>query len=272
MASMTERDWRPRYLQVAEDLRDQINRGELPAGEPLPSETVLSETYKLSRTSVRNAIKQLKDWGLVRAEQGRGTYVRAPRQRVRRTTERYQWEKDRVRLSEEERRKTGATEKDTGLTMDGLTFHAEYGTVEASETLAATFGVPVGTRLLHRRYQTSSRQENAPLSLVYSWLPYDLVSANPALLSADNEPWPGGTQHQLYTVGIEIDRIVDELRARPPQPDEAAILDVEPGVSVIVLRKISIDTQGRVVEVAENILPGDRYELVYNTQLERWSE
>ncbi|MGW3363606.1 GntR family transcriptional regulator [Streptosporangium canum] len=269
---MTERDWRPRYLQVAEDLRDQILRGGLPAGQPLPSETVLSETYELSRTSVRNAIKLLKDWGLVRAEQGRGTYVRAPRQRVRRTTERYQWEKNRVRLPEEERRKTGATEKDTGLTIDDLSFHAEYATIEATEDLATRFGVPAGTRLLHRVYRTASRKENAPLSLIRSWLVYDMAAVNADLLSADNEPWPGGTQHQLFTIGIEIDRIVDEVTARPPQPDEAETLDIEAGVSVLVLRKTSIDTEGRVVEIAESILPGDRTELVYTTQLERWSE
>ncbi|MFG1753665.1 GntR family transcriptional regulator [Streptosporangium sandarakinum] len=269
---MTERDWRPRYLQVAEDLRDRINRGEIPADNPLPSEPALADAYGLSRTSVRNAIKQLKDWGLVRTEQGKGTYVRAPRQRVRRTTERYQWEKNRVRLPEEERRKTGATEKDTGLTIDDLAFHAEYTTVEASEDLAAKFGVPTGSRLLHRIYKTSSRKENSPLSLVRSWLVYDMVAANPDLLTVKKEPWPGGTQHQLYTLGVEIDHIMDEVTARPPQPDEAEILDIETGVSVLVLRKTSFDTEGRVVEVAESILPGDRTELVYITQLERWSE
>ncbi len=270
MTTVSERDWRPRYLQVAEELRDQILRGELAAGTALPSEPVLSERYDLSRTSVRSAIKQLKDWGLVRAEQGKGTYVRAPRQKVRRTTDRYQWEKDRVHLSEEERRKTGATERDTGLTVDELDFSAEYNTVSATPDLARRFGVPEGTQLLHRVFRTRSRKENAPLSLVHSWLVYETVAANPDLLLADKEPWPGGTQHQLFTIGIEIDRIVDEVTARPPQPDEAAILDIEPGVSVLILRKISIDITGRVVEVSEVVLPGDRTELVYTTQLERW--
>ncbi len=44
-----------------------------------------------------------------------------------------------------------------------------------------------------------------------SWLVYDLVASNPDLLDPSNEPWPGGTQHQLSTVGIELARISMQL-------------------------------------------------------------
>ncbi|MEH1126487.1 GntR family transcriptional regulator [Micromonospora sp. CPCC 206061] len=268
---MITRDWRPRYLQLAEELRGQITRGELAPGTALPSETELADTSGLSRTSVRNAIRQLREWGLVRAEQGRGTYVRAPRQRVRRrNTERYQWEKNRVHLPEAERRKTGGTEHDTGLTVEDLKFHAEFAQVVADEDMAGAFGVEPGTALLRRVYWTSSRHETAPLSVSYSYLVHDMVKGNPDLLSADMEPWPGGTQHQLYTVGIELDRIVDVVTARPPSPEEAELLDIEPGVSVLTVRKTSHDTDDQVVEVCDIVFPGDRTELVYSTKLSRW--
>lgn len=270
---MIKRDWRPRYIQLAEELRRQILSGELPAGAPMPSETALAASWGMSRTSVRNAIRLLREWGLVRAEQGRGTYVRAPRTRVRRRNmERYQWEKDRVHASEEERRSSGGTEHDTGLTVDDLAFHARYSIVPANDDLAERFGVPVGTRLLQRVYWTSVRSEDAPLSMSRSYLVYDMVAANPALLDEANEPWPGGTQHQLYTIGIEVDRITDEITARPPTPDEAEVLRIESGVSVLALRKTSVDTTGRVVEIAETVYPGDRTELVYTIQLKRWSQ
>ncbi len=265
------RDWRPRYLQLAEELRARIVSGELPQGSAMPSETELADTSGLSRTSVRNAIRQLREWGLVRAEQGRGTYVRAPRQRVRRrNTERYQWEKDRALASEVERRRSGGTEHDTGLTVDDLKFHAEYTSVDADEDMASVFNLPIGTRLLRRVYWTSSRHESAPLSISYSYLPYELVAKNPDLLDQENEPWPGGTMHQLHTIGVEVDQITDEIRARPPSPDEAELLDIEAGVSVLTVRKISTDINGQVVEVADIVLPGDRTELVYTTVLKRW--
>ncbi|WP_249714908.1 GntR family transcriptional regulator [Rhizomonospora bruguierae] len=268
---MSTRDWRPKYLQLAEELRRQILSGQLAAGTALPSETELADHWDLSRTSVRNAIRMLRDWGLVRAEQGRGTYVRAPRQRVRRrNTERYQWEKDRALLSEEDRRREGGAEHDTGLSVDDLKFHAEYAEQGADEGLAEAFGVEVGTKLLRRTYWTSSRHESAPLSFSHSYLPLDVISSNPDLLDASKEPWPGGTQHQLSTVGVEVDRIVDEIRARPPSPDEAELLEIDSGVSVLTVRKTSIDNDGRVVEVADVVFPGDRTELVYTNKLKRW--
>ncbi|MEO3746085.1 GntR family transcriptional regulator [Plantactinospora sp. B5E13] len=268
---MTSQNRRPGYLRLAQELRERIMSGELPRGSAMPSETELSESSQMSRTSVRNAIRQLREWGLVRAEQGRGTYVRAPRQRIRRrNTQRYQWEKDRVLLDDAERRRTGGTEHDTGWAAHDLRFHAEYSQVEADQEMAAAFGLPVGAPLLRRVYWTSSRHETAPLSASYSYLPYDLVKANKQLLSADQEPWPGGTQHQLSTVGVELDRIEEVVRARPPLPDEAELLDIEPGVAVLDVRKTSYDITDRVVEVADVVFPGDRTELCFTTTLQRW--
>lgn len=269
---MIDHDWRPRYIQLAERLRDEIVSGARKPGDPLPSEPELAEASGMSRTSVRNAIRKLRDWGLVRAEQGRGTYVRAPRQRVRRHhVESYQWEKDQALFPDAARRTMGATEHDTGLGMSGLSFRARYSTVPATDDLAERFGVGPGTLLLLREYWTGSSVEDLPLNLVHSYLVHDVVSRNPDLVDETKEPWPGGTQHQLLTIGIEIDRIVDEITARPPLPEESTALGIESGVSVLALRKTSIDTTDKVVEYSEVILPGDRTEIVYTTRLARWS-
>jgi GntR family transcriptional regulator len=156
--------------------------------------------------------------------------------------------------------------------MADLDFHAEYHTVPANEDLAQLFGVPVGAKLLQRNYTTRVKRETTPLNIVHSYLVYDTVAENPALLDAANEPWPGGTQHQLYTIGIELDRIIEHLTARPPNADEAEALDLPPGVSVFVLRKTSVDTKDCVAEVSDVIFPGDRTEFVYTTKLARWSK
>ncbi len=63
---------------------------------------------------------------------------------------------------------------------------------------------------------------------------------------------------------------VDEVSARPPQGDEAEQLGITAGVAVLVLRKTSIDTHGRVVEISDVIMPGDRTVMTYQTSLERW--
>jgi GntR family transcriptional regulator len=75
----------------------------------------------------------------------------------------------------------------------------------------------------------------------------------------------------LSTVGVELDRIVDRLTARAPTTAEAEALGLpSPAVPVLVLRKTSIDTTGRVVEVSDLLLPGDRSELIYTSALARW--
>ncbi|MGW3567237.1 GntR family transcriptional regulator [Streptomyces sp. NPDC000941] len=188
---------------------------------------------------------------------------------VERNNDRHQWEKGRARRSRAERLKTGSTERDTGLEAADLVFRAEYREATADEDRAAVFGVPVGTRLLERIYRTNCR-EDFPLALVRSYFVRDVVAANPELLDDSNEPWPGGTQSQLYTLGIELDRVEERITARPPTVAEAEELGLKKGVSVILLRKISIDVNGRVVEFSDVTLSGDRTELVFTTQLKRW--
>ncbi|MDW6060757.1 UTRA domain-containing protein [Streptomyces sp. FXJ1.4098] len=199
-----------------------------------------------------------------------GIFVREPRRRrVERNNDRHQWEKDRARQSRAERLKTGSTEHDTGLETADLVFRAEYREATADEDRAAVFGVPVGTRLLERIYRTNCR-EDFPLALVRSYLVRDVVAADPELLDDSNEPWPGGTQSQLYALGIELDRVEERITARPPTVEEAEELGLKKGVSVILLRKISVDINGRVVEFSDVTLSGDRTELVFTTPLKRW--
>lgn len=259
-----------RYEQIADALRGQIRAGQLTPGDRLPAETELRETYRVSLPTIRQALAVLQAEGLVEKRHGRGNFVRKPRRKVQRSNDRHQWEKDRARASQEERETTGATEHDTGLTVNDLVFSAEYRQAKADEELAAAFGVPVGTMLLERIYRTRYQEEDFPFNVSYSYLLHDMVASNPDLLDAAKEPWPGGTQSQLHTVGVEVDRVEEHVTARPPTVEEMEELGLTAGVAVMVLRKTSTDVNGRVVDVSRVILPGDRTELVFTTPLARW--
>lgn len=65
----------PRYLALAEDLSDAIKSGQFPVGALLPTEAELCDKYKVSRHTVREAIRKLRDLGLVSRHQGVGTRV-----------------------------------------------------------------------------------------------------------------------------------------------------------------------------------------------------
>jgi GntR family transcriptional regulator len=259
-----------KYERIADQLRQQIRSGKLRPGQQLGSQMEMAAQHRVSLPTIQQALSVLETEGLIDAVHGVGTYVREPRQRIRRTQDRYQWEKARALHSRDERSQTGSTEYDTGLDMDDLDFHAEYRTADAPVDLAEAFGVEPGSKLLHRIYRTLIHSEGAAVSLIDSYLVYEVAAANPELVDAGNEPWPGGTFHQLRSIGIEVERVVDEITARPPQGDESEQLGIGPGVAVLALRKTSIDTDGRTVEISDVIMPGDRTVMTYQTRLDPW--
>jgi len=258
------------YEVIADDLRRSIREGKRKPGDKLPSETDLASHYKRSVPTVQNALRVLNEEGLIDKQHGRGNFVRRPRTMARRTNDRHQWEKNRAREPVEERAQTGATEHDTGLELDDLVFHASYREIKAVRDIAVAMGVPEETALVERTYRTRYAAESAPFNLVTSYLVRDMIAGNPDLLDETKEPWPGGSQNQLYTVGIELDRIEERVTARPPTPEEADELELPRGTSVLVLRKTSYDINDRVVDVSDIVLPGDRTELLFTTPLERW--
>src|SRR5699024_6345778 len=145
-----------------------------------------------------------------------------------------------------------------------------YDVVHPPADVAVELALDAGAYVVRRKY-VRQHAEGAGVSTATSYLPYELVSPNPKLLDANNEPWAGGTIHQLSTVGIEIDQITDYVTATMATRDEQAEQDIPPGTPVIRIRKISTATTGRPVEVTDIPAPADRTTLIYTTQLERWS-
>jgi GntR family transcriptional regulator len=74
----------PRYLQLAQILREQIEAGELPAGTPIPSKRVIRQTYGVAGSTCDRAVDVLKEAGMLVTVPGLGLYV----------TERKHWRKD----------------------------------------------------------------------------------------------------------------------------------------------------------------------------------
>ena len=68
-------DPRPPYVQIAADLRKQIDSGRYDPGDRLPSNAVLRDTYKSATETVRRALALLREEGLVETHSTRGTFV-----------------------------------------------------------------------------------------------------------------------------------------------------------------------------------------------------
>ena len=84
LTAMTDRDDGPRfdprgpglvYMLIADDIAGQIERGELVVDQRLPGEADLAAAYGAARMTVRRAIRELRERGLVRVVTGKGTFV-----------------------------------------------------------------------------------------------------------------------------------------------------------------------------------------------------
>jgi DNA-binding transcriptional regulator YhcF (GntR family) len=73
---VTSDDSRPAYLQVANALRAEIADGLLKPGQRLPSVRDLSEKHDIAPVTARNALRVLRDEGLIYSRSTRGYFVR----------------------------------------------------------------------------------------------------------------------------------------------------------------------------------------------------
>jgi GntR family transcriptional regulator, transcriptional repressor for pyruvate dehydrogenase complex len=63
------------YEQVIQQIKDMIADGTLKKGDKLPSERELVEDLKVSRTSIREALRSMEDIGIVECKQGEGNFI-----------------------------------------------------------------------------------------------------------------------------------------------------------------------------------------------------
>ena len=239
------------YEHIAEELRTAILTRQYSPGDRLPRHEDLADQYGVSSIVIRQAIGQLKAAGLVETSGRGGTVVRErpPVRRISMDRYRADWEPQDPNAP-----RTSFT-SDQGISWSQYRLDKRYEWIEADERLAALFGIPVGTRVLDRRFVFYAAGVPSQMS-------------RPCLLAADvegtpvadphTEPWPGGTIAQLRSLGIEVDEIVEETSVRMPTGTEAAALRIGAGVPVFAVTRQML-AQGRVVEVADPIvIPGDR--------------
>lgn len=123
----------PLYQQVMDDLKGEIARGVYVAGSRIPAEMELAKSYGVGRITVRRAIEELSRAGYLNRQQGRGTFVCAPKlkRKIR--------QKDDVQSFSDACRVNG---------MEPGACVISRKILPADSTEAQFFGVPVGTDLI----------------------------------------------------------------------------------------------------------------------------
>lgn len=230
----------PYYYQIEEWLRSQIEQGILKPGDLLPTEKALGEQLGVSRITIRQALKNLTDAGLVERRRAKGTFVAYPRTVV-------PFVRNQLR---------GLTEE---LSRDGLLVRSKVLTQEvvpaAGEAMHA-MQVPANTPLfLIRRLRSV---QNIPIVIETSYHPH---ARFPELLEMDLN------NRSIYEI------LESKYQARPVQATDsffaeiaskevAQLLEIETGAPIMNFKRIARDRQGEIMEFTFSIYRADYYQFV----------
>ncbi|MGW5690988.1 GntR family transcriptional regulator [Streptomyces asiaticus] len=237
------------FRQIADALREAIDKGRFREGDKLPSETELVDHFGVSRMTVRNALSLLQQEGLVLSEHGKGVFVR-PRPPVRRLAS------DRFARRHRDQGKAAFTVEAEAAGSRPEVDSLEVKEERPSQDISARLGSPRKVLARRRRYLLDGR----PVEFATSYLPLDLARNTPI---AQPNPGPGGIYARLEEMGHRLDHFDEEIRARMPSPAEVRTLQLASGVPVIHLVRTAYDSEGRAVEVCDTVMAADAYVLAY---------
>ncbi|RWB39727.1 MAG: GntR family transcriptional regulator [Mesorhizobium sp.] len=231
-----------RYAQLARELADGIASGRFPVGSVLPTEFELCDLYDASRHTVRAAMKELQDQGLVSRRKKLGTRVEASTPIVR---------GNRLSLATlEELVQFGATH---------VRAVQEIAEVTTDRVLAKELGCAVGRRWLRI---SSLRHDTAGDGLPIGWTEV-YIDKRYAMLADEVQTTPDALISSLIEKrfgrrSAEIRQDVGGVIIDGPMADRLGVPTNSPGLRVV--RKY-LDGAGACFEVSISIHPADRFSI-----------
>lgn len=224
-------------FQISDALRRQIESGALPAQSAIPSERELAQQLGVSRMTVRAAIDDLVDEGLLIRRQGRKTIV----------------------ADEKISRAAGFTSFSEEMRLRGWepkSVVRQVTTQLADVAIAAQLGLPVGGRvILLERLRFA---DDEPLAYEVVHLPHSRFPDLPAMDLANSS---------LYELlesryGVRPVYAEESVEAVLMSVQEAQLFGLAPGAPALLTRRVTYDESNTVVEAAMTLYRGDRYRMV----------
>jgi GntR family transcriptional regulator len=256
---------RPRWQVVYDDLRESITSGQLAPGERIPTEMDLAAQYGWSRQTIRDAIRRLEQDGIITAAiPGVGRSVR--------TRDLITWNLTRFELGAySDDTVNGVDQWESDAHADGWDTRQVVAGVEelaAPREVARYLQCRSGSKLLRRRrlrYVRKNGQPEALAAIADTWTPLDIADMTINGVAPLREPesvvYPGGIYRAL---GFRQVHFSDEITVRMPTPEEASLLEVQPGTPVGQHARVGIDATGRRVRVLISVFSGDALRLRYD--------
>ena len=228
---LTSESASPLYRQLMEKLRADIAAGVYPAHSRIPSEQALCEAYGVSRVTFRRTLSELTREGLLQRQQGKGTFVSAPKlQRDLRDVSSFH---DACRMM--------------GREPGGRVIHAQL--------------VPAG--------DSDREQLGCADDQVVEIVRLRLADGQPVMLETNRfplscawlleRPLDGSLYGLLRERGLIAQRGIHEIALTYATAVEARLLETQPGSALLKLDQIIYDQHDRPLHTSHQVIRGDRF-------------
>ncbi|MFC7221323.1 GntR family transcriptional regulator [Streptomyces polyrhachis] len=220
------------------------------SGAQLPAETELMKRYEASRPTLRFALAQIENEGLLVRRQGLGNFVRhAPRLIT------YGAESGRPAC-----RADAAVEADANA---ALRITVSRQNVRADDELAALLELPTGSDLTEYFYK--SRYAIDPCNVAWIYVPHAVAVLDVPVTSSS--PTGEDVQQALTAADITIAETRTSIVSRLPNAEESRTLRIGAGTAVLGIEQIATDTTGRAVSLTRAVFPGYSAQAVFIEQV-----
>lgn len=224
----------PRYVEVAAALKAEITERGLVPGDALPTESQLTERFRVSRFTVREALRRLAAEGLVERRRGSGTVVA---------------DRATLRLGFPD---TAALLQYAAASSFEILSRAE---VRLDAATARRLKRPAGERWHHIRGLRVMDGAAEPVALTDAYLHPRFADSVPKLVSGREALFS-----QLARLAkLRIGQVAQEIEAVALRAADAALLHVPPRSPALRILRHYLDSEGQLAEISSSVHPGSRF-------------
>jgi GntR family transcriptional regulator len=223
----------PLWTQVCDDLRRRIDLGEFP--ETFPGEIALTEQYEVSRHTIREALRVLRDEGIVRSERGRASTVEAAAFSQRLDT----------------LYSLFSTMDERGIRQRSVVHRLSTTT---NPTVAERLGLRAQAKLVV--LERTRIADDSPLAHDTAWLPWQVARPLLSLDFADLGLYAALEER----CGVRVDSGSELISAQVAPRHIKELLELPPGVAVQYIERTAY-AGATAVEWRETYIRGDRFSL-----------